>query len=117
LTDRDPELIHIIRLLSKNKDKELCGFLLGTNKFQVIFPVENISDNPCIEFYMDPYGILGAHKLAENLGLNVMGIYHTHIYGSPEPSSKDLNGMKLWPLPWLIVSKKSYKLFTHDENM
>ncbi|MCE4607142.1 MAG: M67 family metallopeptidase [Desulfurococcales archaeon] len=110
MTDIDPELIRVIRLLSKNKDRELCGFLLGTDKYRVIFPVENISGKPQTEFYMDPQGILAAHKLAENLGLKVMGIYHTHIYGSPEPSSKDLNGMQLWPLPWLIVSKKSYKL-------
>ncbi|MCE4613939.1 MAG: M67 family metallopeptidase [Desulfurococcales archaeon] len=110
MTEDDSELIHIIRLLSRNTDKEICGFLLGTDEFQVVFPVENISNRPKTEFYMDPYGILIAHKLSENLGLNVMGIYHTHIYGPPEPSLKDKDGMKLWPLPWLIVSQKSHQL-------
>jgi proteasome lid subunit RPN8/RPN11 len=110
LIDLDPEIIHIIRLLSKKDDIEICGFLLGTKSPHIIFPVENISKHPETEFYMDPHDILVAHKLAENLGLQVLGIFHTHVYGSPEPSSKDREGMKLWPLPWLIVSRKSHQL-------
>ncbi len=112
----DGEVLRILRLLSKHEENEICGFILGDNSYSIIFPVENKAENPSTEFYMNPHGILAAHRLAENLGLEVKAIYHTHPKGSPEPSGKDLEGMKLWPMPWLIIGRHSYKMVSPSNH-
>ena len=106
----DEEVIRILRLLSKRENSEICGFIIGDSNPSIVFPVENQAENPHTEFYMDPSGILAAHTLAENLGLKVKAIYHTHPRGSPDPSKRDLDGMKLWPIPWLIVGRQGCKI-------
>jgi len=111
LTSIDSSIVSIIRKLAWGGKGEHCGFLLGTGeKVVIVFPVRNVSSNPLTEFYMDPAGILAAHRLAENLGLQVKAIYHTHPGNSSEPSSRDLEGMKNWPIPWLIVSRSNYRI-------
>lgn len=112
----DGEVLKILKLLSKREENEICGFILGDDSLSIIFPVENKAENPRIEFYMDPHGILAAHRLAENLGLEVKAIYHTHPKGSPEPSGKDLEGMKLWPMPWLIIGRHGYKMVSPSNH-
>jgi len=113
LTSIDSSIISIIWKLARGGKGEHCGFLLGSGeKAVIVFPVKNVSSNPLTEFYMDPAGILAAHRLAENLGLQVKAIYHTHPGSSSEPSSRDLEGMKNWPIPWLIVSGSNYKIIS-----
>jgi proteasome lid subunit RPN8/RPN11 len=111
----DEEIIRIVRLLSKHRDEEICGFILGDKRLSIIFPVLNTARNPRIEFYMDPHGMLAAHRLAENLGLVVKAIYHTHPRGGPEPSKKDFEGMKLWPIDWIIIGEQGYRVVSAKE--
>ncbi|MEM0082930.1 MAG: M67 family metallopeptidase [Candidatus Nezhaarchaeales archaeon] len=90
------------------EDREVCGFLLGVvdnDDFKVVelYKVENVSAVSQARFEMDPRGVYEAHKYAERLSLEVIGIYHSHP-GPPTPSIVDLEGMKHWPLVWLILS-------------
>ncbi|MDH5816338.1 MAG: M67 family metallopeptidase [Candidatus Nezhaarchaeota archaeon] len=87
---------------------EVCGFLLGVVndddlKVVELYKVKNVSMISRVRFEMDPRDIYEAHKYAERLGLEIIGIYHSHP-GPPTPSVIDLEGMKHWPIVWLIVS-------------
>lgn len=64
--------------------------------------VRNVSRDP-YEFLMDPRGVLEAYEEARSRGLDLVGIYHTHPGLPGIPSAKDLEGMGLWPIPWLIL--------------
>ncbi|MGC9134861.1 Mov34/MPN/PAD-1 family protein [Caldisphaera sp.] len=105
-------IVQFMKYLLKYEE-EKTGVLIGQRKDDVIYtkiamPVENILKSK-VEFLANPYDMIVAHLLAENYGLNVVSLYHTHPYGSPIPSLKDIEGMKLWPIPWIIISKIGIK--------
>ncbi|MEM2204406.1 MAG: M67 family metallopeptidase [Sulfolobales archaeon] len=89
------------------KNREVCGFLLGFFRDALVEvigykEVENLSNNP-YEFLMDPRGVLKAYEEARSRGTDLVGLYHTHPGFLATPSHKDLKGMELWPIPWLII--------------
>jgi len=87
---------------------EICGFLLGRLEgecFRVheLYKAKNVSPAKKTSFDVDPRDVYEAHAFAEERGLDVVGIYHSHP-GPPSPSSADLKGMEEWPIAWLIIS-------------
>ncbi len=55
---------------------------------------------------MDPLSLYRAIKDIEARNLEVVAIFHTHPVDNTFPSIKDLDGMRLWPIPWMIASPK-----------
>ncbi|MCZ6529558.1 MAG: M67 family metallopeptidase [Chloroflexi bacterium] len=49
-------------------------------------------------YLLDPQEILQAEELAEQLGLEVIGIFHSHPDHPPAPSQYDLD----WAVPWYV---------------
>lgn len=93
---------------SLTEDREVCGFLLGTmndESFKVVelYKAKNISQTNRVRFEVDPTSVYETHRYADEVGLEVIGVYHSHP-GPPVPSTIDLEGMKNWPVAWLIVS-------------
>lgn len=75
--------------------EEGCGLLLGTksrNRHCVKFakPLKNVDPSPKTRFSMDPASIFDVFRYAEDEGLTVLGIFHSHPEGSPRPSRYDL---------------------------
>jgi len=66
---------------------------------------ENLSESPD-RFYLDPVALLEAFKYAELSGYDVVAMLHTHREGTA-PSLLDLEGMKLWPIPWIIIDEST----------
>lgn len=64
--------------------------------------MKNLSEEPG-SFIMDPLETIRSIDYLESRGLELVGIFHTHLGYPPIPSPKDLEGMDLWPVPWLIV--------------
>jgi proteasome lid subunit RPN8/RPN11 len=62
----------------------------------------NIAKNPRVEFVADPVCTYKVITEAEERGEEVVSIAHCHP-ASPRPSLKDLRGMRLWRIPWVIV--------------
>lgn len=86
---------------------EVCGFLLGKIEGEVVKVLdlhlsENIAPSPA-RFEIKPEDIYRAHMKAEEAGLSIVSIYHSHP-APPHPSIADLEGMERWPIPWLIIS-------------
>ncbi len=97
---------------------EVCGLLLGRERGEVVEVVEvmeasNLASSPYL-FEVNPEDVYRALKEAEKRGVDLVGIYHSHP-AAPNPSSKDQEGMRRWPMTWLIISSldgsvKAYRL-------
>ena len=69
---------------------EACGILGGRGeRVHVVIPVTNILHSP-YRFRMDPSEQLSAFLKIENMGHEIIGIFHSHVYGPGDPSVTDL---------------------------
>lgn len=101
------EIIEAFKDLVRSTDIEVAGFLLGITSGNSAYAKElvvldNVDLSP-YSFRMDPYGIVHAYRLAEILNFDVVALIHSHPAPS-YPSIRDIDGMKLWPIIWVIVS-------------
>jgi len=53
---------------------------------------------------MEPEELVRAIDDAKAKGLEVVGIFHSHLNCPPVPSERDSEGMKNWPVVWLIIT-------------
>jgi len=87
---------------------EACAILLGNNDGKIwkateIFLTENIEKSE-INFTVSNEQLLEGYKMAEEKGLDVVGIFHSHPKSLPSPSNTDIKFMKGNPIPWIIYS-------------
>ena len=69
---------------------EACGILLGEGLHIVqAHPTRNIHPNPKTHFEIDPQALIDAQRAARRGGPQVVGYYHSHPHGPPEPSVTD----------------------------
>lgn len=99
--------------------EEICGVLIGEikeNKIVVeeVRKAENIAKSPFL-FEISPYDLYNAYVDAQKRGKEVVGIFHSHPHGSPNPSPLDVKGIKETRLLWLIVGKE-LKAFSYDNK-
>lgn len=74
--------------------EEACGLLGGRidgakAAVKVVIPVENVLHSP-VRFRMDPREQLRAFNRLDDLGLELVGIFHSHPTGPNAPSATDL---------------------------
>ena len=79
---------------------ECCGALLGRteNGFSVVdaFPLSNSTDEgPRRRFLITPDDYIRAERRASDLGLQLVGFYHSHPDHPAQPSQYDLE--RAWP--------------------
>lgn len=71
--------------------EEGCGLLLGRgDTVEKVIAVENELHSP-VTFRMNPQAQLDALILAEDLGLEITGIFHSHPGGPEHPSQTDIS--------------------------
>ena len=106
----------LIRSTKEDFPNESCALLLGSivdNEYHVkaLKKMENKAQSE-YSFHMDSDELMKVYKWASNNGLDVVGVYHSHLEGS-NPSDTDLTFMKINPVIWLIydVSKSTYRAF------
>lgn len=96
--------------MAKNANVEVCGFLLGrrNEKEFLVLEVKQVRNrlNSPSAFEMEPEEMVNVIDEAEERELKVVGIFHSHFKCPPVPSERDLEGMKLWSIVWLIVDNK-----------
>jgi len=93
---------------------ESCSLLLGNivaNEYcvKMLKRMENKAHSE-YSFNMDPDEVMKAYQWASANGLNVIGVFHSHLVGT-NPSNTDLTFMKINPVIWLIyeVLSSTYK--------
>ncbi len=91
-------------------DVEVVGFLIGraveegVEVAELVF-AENVERSPT-RFRIEGEDVYRAIRTAEEKGLEIVGIFHSHP-APPAPSKLDMEGMKLWPVTWLIVDSRT----------
>jgi desampylase len=84
-------LVH--RLLSEARDahpREACGLLLGSGeRVEEVRRCANVHPHPETNFDIDPRALIDAHRAARSGGPEVLGYWHSHPLGPPEPSATD----------------------------
>jgi proteasome lid subunit RPN8/RPN11 len=70
----------------------LLGTISETDAFVIIqfVPVANLAADATHSFVLDPHGWLMADAQAQALGLEIVGIVHTHPDAVPQPSATDI---------------------------
>ncbi|MFP3214258.1 MAG: M67 family metallopeptidase [Nitrososphaeria archaeon] len=106
-------LNEMINYIYINKPNEAVCFLLGFINNDVynvkeLVKAKNAANSPA-EFNVEPDELLNIYKRAEEKGLDIVAIVHSH-HGLPVPSTTDIKYMKLNPYVWIIISMTDLKM-------
>jgi len=115
------------QLLSKEsidkKPNESCALLFGkkdNDKIAVseIYPAENI-EKSSVNFTISNEQLIQGYKIAEDKGLDVIGIFHSHPDSEPYPSATDKKFMEINPVAWVIFSlvTKEFKAYMFESEL
>lgn len=96
LTDND--LLKVIREAAMERfPKEACGLVVKVGKKSIAVETENSSENPNAQF------LIGADEYARCADMGeVIGVWHTHTNGNPNPSNADYAGCENSGLTWYL---------------
>ena len=69
---------------------EACGLLLGAGEtVRAAVATANVHPEPAAHFEIDPRALIDAFRTERASGPQVLGYWHSHPCGTPEPSSTD----------------------------
>lgn len=90
------ELLNIIRKYSEaSRQQETCGLVIEAENNCEFLACQNLSENPCHHFKIDPKIFI------EN---KVLYVYHSHVNCSANPSNMDMLYSNELCIPFLIYS-------------
>jgi proteasome lid subunit RPN8/RPN11 len=93
--------------LEKCLPEEGCGLIGGKNDTaEIVFLAENILHSP-MAFLLKPEDQLFSFLHLEKIGLDLIGLFHSHPDGPNYPSSKDINEFLYPGVITIIFSKGS----------
>ncbi|MGK6319712.1 Mov34/MPN/PAD-1 family protein [Sphingomonas sp. DT-204] len=85
--------------------QETCGLLFGTPaRITTHLRCRNVAPDPRKAFEIDPTQLIAAYKGARQGGPSIVGCYHSHPLGAPEPSLQDAAAAEPNGWIWLIVA-------------
>jgi proteasome lid subunit RPN8/RPN11 len=101
-------LQHLHAVAAASPAEEVCGLLLGhANRIDAVQIARNIAASPATHFEVDPLCLIAAHKAARAGGAQVIGNWHSHPQGRPEPSAEDARCAAPDGQVWLILGQGS----------
>lgn len=84
--------------------QEACGFVVGKNQQASYFMAIENMDHSSVTYTMDPKAQMKAFKKISQDGLDLIGIFHSHVASEAVPSQTDKK-MAFYPdVSYLIVS-------------
>ena len=99
----------------KAAPNECCGLLLGQRgAIHRTVPAANVADDPRTRFEIDPRTLINALRAARAGGPGVIGYYHSHPQGAPEPSPCDARQAARDGKVWAIVGRDGAVRFWRD---
>ena len=89
----------------KEYPHEACGILAGgDNLITKVYKMTNTSETPETCYSIDTKVLIKLNKEMRNSGLEMLGIYHSHVAGSPYPSARDVKDAHYPESSYVIVS-------------
>lgn len=87
---------------------ESCALLFGKKSNNLvtvseIFLTQNM-EHSSVNFTVSPDELIQAYSQAEKLGMDVVGIFHSHPSSEAYPSTTDKKFMEINPVVWIIYS-------------
>jgi [CysO sulfur-carrier protein]-S-L-cysteine hydrolase len=108
-------------LVKENGSLESCAILLGKREesdflLKEVVPAQN-KEFSIISFTIDEDSLFKIYKRAEEKGLSVIGVFHSHPT-DPYPSETDKIYMQINPVPWIIKSTTTNEIrcFVYSEK-
>ena len=101
------------------KPNESCAILFGKEDIvSEIFPAKNIEESP-VNFTISNEQLIDAYQTAENKGLEIIGIFHSHPNSIAIPSETDRKFMQSNPVTWVIYSgvEKDFHAFVLESDV
>ena len=101
------------------KPNESCAILFGKNdRVLDLFLTENIEESP-VNFTISNNQLIEGYKMAEDKGLDVVGIFHSHPNSDAFPSNTDKKFMQSNPVVWIIYSgiNKNFRAFVLESDI
>ncbi len=88
---------------------EACGLLIGrrdgaTVTVTALHPAANVSPTPRASFAIDPAVQFSLQRALRGTGRAVVGCFHSHPNGRPEPSQRDRANGSAEGFVWIIVA-------------
>ncbi len=96
----------ILKQIKEESPNEACGILAGKNdRAEKVYEMTNTDKSPAT-YFMDAKEQHLVMKEIRNLGLEMVGIYHSHVASPAYPSGHDVE-MAFYPeVSYVIVSLK-----------
>ncbi|MCM8792508.1 MAG: Mov34/MPN/PAD-1 family protein [Candidatus Omnitrophica bacterium] len=96
----------IVSQIKRESPNEACGILAGKDgKVEKVYEMTNIDKSPST-FFMDAKEQLKVIKEIRSLGLEMLGIYHSHVVSVAYPSARDIE-LAFYPeVSYVIISLK-----------
>lgn len=110
-----PDLIdRLIAEADASPGAEVCGLLFGTARaIEDAQPARNVAVDPARHFEVDPAALIAAHRAARKGGPTLIGHYHSHPGGRPEPSAADRDAAQSGPF-WLIIGGRKARCWRFE---
>ncbi|KQN25950.1 hypothetical protein ASE86_07150 [Sphingomonas sp. Leaf33] len=85
-------------------DREVCGLLFGDSGRVIAHqPCANVAADPATRFEIDPAALIAAYRAERGGGQRIVGCYHSHPSGDPQPSRRDAADAATTGWLWLIA--------------
>ncbi|MBW6518220.1 MAG: M67 family metallopeptidase [ANME-2 cluster archaeon] len=93
--------------LALHAPHEACGILIGRKEqssiiVEIVVPIKNSRPSDR-SFELDPREHYDAWNRAEEEGMEIVGVYHTHPHSKASPSAWDRESMENYQTLWVIV--------------
>lgn len=97
--------------------REACGILLGKgHRITAFASARNIHPAPESHFEIDPQALIDAHRAMREGGPDVIGYFHSHPAGAPEPSATDCDQAARDGSIWAIMAGRDLRFFVAGES-
>lgn len=102
---------------------ESCALLFGKKDNDLVFVhdvfLTNNIEKSSINFTISNVDLIQGYSKAEKLGVDVVGIFHSHPNSEAIPSQTDRKFMEINPVVWVIYSspKQEFRAFILENKL